>query len=109
MFHYSRRDSATLQGSAEIQTDKTSSVAPDWAKETVGDSTSIIAQINIASACPYCTNYNLGKHLCDLYDEPIPQDPHFTNPCKGNTFNRKQYSGNRLAQLRKLREIEKNK
>lgn len=64
----------------------------------------LIAHIHIAAACPYCTNYNGATHTCDLYGEPIPQREDLSNPCKGNTFNRKLYSGNRLAQLRALRQ-----
>jgi hypothetical protein len=106
MFQYSRRTLASLEQSPAINSASSvqeSSVAPMWAKNTYNDSKSIIAQINLASACPYCVNYNLSLHHCDLYGEPIPQREDVANPCKGNTFNRKQYSGNRLAQLRALR------
>ncbi|MFQ3608983.1 MAG: hypothetical protein SNJ55_10165 [Chloroherpetonaceae bacterium] len=108
MFQYSRRTFAALEQSQSEQSqtasaEATNSAAPMWAKNTYNDSKSIVAQINLASACPYCTNYNLGTHHCDLYGEPIPQREDVANPCKGNTFNRKQYNGNRLAQLRALR------
>lgn len=106
MFQYSRRALATLEQSQAARTTtshEATDAAPMWAKNTYNDSKSIVAQINLASACPYCTNYNLSMHYCDLYGEPIPQREDVANPCKGNTFNRKQYSGNRLAQLRALR------
>jgi hypothetical protein len=111
MFQYSRRTFASLEQSQSEQSHSNSSetsldatsTAPIWAKNTYNDSKSVVAQINLASACPYCVNYNLGTHHCDLYGEPIPQREDVANPCKGNTFNRKQYSGNRLAQLRALR------
>jgi hypothetical protein len=101
MFQYSRRDnpSQSFSASQNIQT----SAAPDWAKASFNDTKSIVAEINLASACPYCANYNLAAHACDLYGEPIPERERAANPCKGNTFNRKQCSGNRLAQLRALR------
>lgn len=106
MFQYSRRDSATLEQSqnriAEI--DVANSPAPQWAKDALRDASGkTIAHIHIAAACPYCTNYNPSTHVCDLYGEPIPQREELSNPCKGNTFNRKIYGGNRLAQLRSLR------
>ncbi|NTW48606.1 MAG: hypothetical protein HGB19_02505, partial [Chlorobiales bacterium] len=62
-----------------------------------------VSNINIASACPQCKNYDEGRHFCALMGEPIPNDQAKANPCKGNTFNRKHYGGNRLAQLRSLR------
>ncbi|MFN3560568.1 MAG: hypothetical protein ACK4XY_03135 [Chloroherpetonaceae bacterium] len=106
MFQYSRRTLASLDQSPSTNSatsGEESSAAPMWARNTYNDSKSIVAQINLASACPYCVNYNLVLHHCDLYGEPIPQRENVANPCKGNTFNRKQYSGNRLAQLRALR------
>ncbi len=106
MFQYSRRNFAALENSQVEQvlpTPKASSVAPTWAKSSVGDMLKLIAQTNLASACPYCVNYNLAAHHCDLYGEPIPQNEDSANPCKGNTFSRKLSSGNRLAQLRALR------
>ncbi|PIO47343.1 MAG: hypothetical protein CMR00_10845 [[Chlorobium] sp. 445] len=106
MFQFSRRDSATLEQSQSRLTDTsaTNSLAPQWAKDALRDTSGkIIAHIHIAAACPFCTNYNPTVHMCDLYGEPIPQREELSNPCKGNTFNRKIYNGNRLAQLRALR------
>lgn len=103
MFQYSRRAFAALDQSQTASPAAETSVAPQWAKNSYNDSKSVVAQINLASACPHCVNYNLATHHCDLYGEPIPQREDVANPCKGNTFNRKQYSGNRLAQLRALR------
>lgn len=106
MFQYSRRDSATLEQSQNriVEMDAANSPAPQWAKDALHDtSAKTIAHIHIAAACPFCTNYNPATHVCDLYGEPIPQREDLSNPCKGNTFNRKIYNGNRLAQLRSLR------
>ncbi len=104
MFQYSRRTFAALeQSQSSNSAEPSTSVAPIWAKNAYNDLKSIVTQINLASACPYCVNYNLGTHHCDLYGEPIPQREDVANPCKGNTFNRKQYNGNRLTQLRGLR------
>lgn len=101
MFQYSRRE---IQHEAKpASSNLESSTAPEWAKAAYQDTKSLVVEINLASACPYCTNYNLTMHHCDLYGEPIPEREQVANPCKGNTFNRKQYSGNRLAQLRAMR------
>lgn len=106
MFQFSRRSAATLEHSqvAPSTVRIEQSPAPEWAKAALRDTSGkIISQIHIAAACPYCTNYNGATHYCDLYGEPIPQREDLSNPCKGNTFNRKIYNGNRLAQLRALR------
>jgi hypothetical protein len=106
MFQFSRRSAATLECSQSYptNTDHAHSIAPDWARKAWHDtSAKIIAHIHIAAACPFCNNYNIATHTCELYGEPIPQHEEASNPCKGNTFNRRLYSGNRLAQLRALR------
>jgi hypothetical protein len=106
MFQFSRRDAAALERlqSHPTNTDQMHSSAPEWAKQSWRDSsTKTIVHIHIAAACPFCNNYNIATHVCDLYGEPIPQREEASNPCKGNTFNRRLYSGNRLAQLRALR------
>jgi hypothetical protein len=106
MFHFSRREFASLDNaqSTTQNTTEATSAAPDWAKANFSDQTTqTIALINIASACPYCVNYNLQTHHCDLYAEPIPESADAGNPCKGNTFSKRHYTGNRLAQLRAMR------
>ncbi len=106
MFQFSRRDAATLERSQHhtTNTSNINSPAPEWAKQAWRDtSTKTIVHIHIAAACPFCNNYNIATHMCDLYGESIPQHEEASNPCKGNTFNRRLYSGNRLAQLRALR------
>ncbi|MDX2129232.1 MAG: hypothetical protein SFU91_09380 [Chloroherpetonaceae bacterium] len=107
MFQFSRRTASSIFDSPsthkEAPTESTG-VAPRWAELAAADKTNpVITQTNIAAACPFCVNYDLTTHMCTLYGEPIPQVETNANPCKGNTFSRKFFSGNRLAQLRSLR------
>lgn len=95
MFRFLRSQNASPSDSENSSHTENSAQPIDPAAE--------VRNINVASACPQCNNYDARRHSCTLLGEPIPADDTKANPCKGNKFNRKQFSGNRLSQLRSLR------
>ncbi|ACF13695.1 hypothetical protein Ctha_1232 [Chloroherpeton thalassium ATCC 35110] len=61
-----------------------------------------VRQINCATACMNCDNYDDGRHHCKKMGYPIPHDLSLANPCKGNNFTLRVFKGDRLAQLRRM-------